>query len=66
MSKRAKLVCACGGEVPRPLPPSCPHCGKPISGVRRPVWSLVWPLAVIILLFAVLVGYLWWLLGGGQ
>ena len=64
MRKRPKIICACGGELRRPLPVHCPHCGAQISGVRRPLWSLVWPLLAIMLMFAAIIAYLWWLLGG--
>lgn len=64
MSKPPKIICSCGGELRRPLPVHCPHCGAAIVGVRRPLWSIVWPLATILLMFAVIIGYLWWLLGG--
>ena len=56
MNRKPRLVCECGGEVPRPIPPSCPHCGRVIAAVRRPVIAWLWPLIVIGLFFALLVG----------
>lgn len=50
-----RLVCQCGGEVPRPLPPNCPHCGRIITGVRRPRGAWLWPLVVIGSFFGLLV-----------
>jgi len=66
MKNRARIRCACGGELRRPLAVHCPHCREQISGVRRPLWSLVWPLLAIMLMFAAIIAYLWWLLGGAE
>lgn len=63
MHKREKIVCGCGGRLSRPLPKVCPHCGAKIVGVRRRIWPLVWPAAVIVLLFAALAALLWWVGG---
>jgi hypothetical protein len=59
---RTKLICQCGGEVPRPLPPHCPHCGRVISGVRRPPLAWLWPAVVIGAFFAALLAGLFLLL----
>ena len=63
MPKREKITCQCGGSLTRPLPEKCPHCGARIVGVRRSIWPLVWPVLVIILMFAALAGLLWWWVG---
>jgi hypothetical protein len=52
-----KLVCDCGGVIPRPLPANCPHCGARIVGVdRRANWA---PPVIVALLFGVLLAFLW-------
>ena len=63
MPKREKIICSCGGRLSRPLPDKCPHCGARIIGARQNIWPLVWPVLVIILMFAALVGILWWVAG---
>lgn len=47
MTRHTRLICDCGGEVPRPLPPNCPHCGRIIKAVRRPPLAFLWPALVI-------------------
>lgn len=64
MPQRSKIVCQCGGEIPRPMPTHCPHCGAQIVGVRRPLWTVVWPVLAVALLFGALVAFLWWWVGG--
>ncbi len=56
MARQSRLVCECGGEISRPIPPNCPHCGRIIASVRRPAIAWLWPLIAIGLLFALLVG----------
>ena len=49
MARRAsstRLVCDCGGEVPRPRPAHCPHCGKLIVSIRRSPVAWLWPVLV--------------------
>jgi hypothetical protein len=67
MSK-TRIICQCGGEVPRPIPPTCPHCGKVIASVRRPVGAWLWPILVIAGFFALLLGGVFgllWVFGAG-
>jgi hypothetical protein len=52
----SKLICQCGGEVPRPIPPNCPHCGRIIVAVRRPKFEWLWRVLVIGGFFALLLG----------
>ena len=59
-----RLTCACGGEVPRPLPTNCPHCGRRITRVRRKA-DWIGPL-VVVLLFAALIVLLIWLTWGAS
>jgi hypothetical protein len=54
-----RLTCSCGGEVSRPLPRHCPHCGKRITRVRRRI-DWLGPL-IVVLLFAAIVALLVWL-----
>jgi uncharacterized paraquat-inducible protein A len=49
-----RLICHCGGEVPRPVPPNCPHCGRIITHVHRSPLAWLWPLVVIGGFFALL------------
>ncbi|HUG68830.1 MAG TPA: hypothetical protein VMM76_13870 [Pirellulaceae bacterium] len=62
MSRIPRIVCECGGELPRPLPHVCPHCGAVISSVRRSATPLIVQLIVVTATFAALVGFLAWLL----
>lgn len=54
----ARLTCECGGEIPRPVPGRCPHCGKRIARVRRGVDWLS-PLIIALLFLAVLAALYW-------
>ncbi|MCA9267993.1 MAG: hypothetical protein KDA41_05955 [Planctomycetales bacterium] len=63
MRKTERIVCACGGELRRPVPSHCPHCGARIAAVRRRMWPLVWPLLLIAGMFAALLAYLAWQAG---
>ena len=45
--RSTRLVCQCGGEISRPIPPKCPHCGKIIASIRRPAAAWLWPILVI-------------------
>lgn len=51
----SQLICQCGGVVPRPLPPTCPHCDRVITGVRRPRGAFLWPIVVVTSFFALLI-----------
>lgn len=57
-----RMVCQCGGEVPRPLPSHCPHCGRLITTVRASRLAWLWPVVVIGGFFALLLGGLFGLL----
>lgn len=57
-----RAVCECGGELPRPLPHACPHCGAVISSVRQSRSPFIRQLLIILATFAALVGFLMWLL----
>ena len=57
-----RLTCSCGGELSRPLPTHCPHCGKRITRVRRKT-DWLGPL-IVALLFAAVVLLLIWLTRG--
>jgi hypothetical protein len=59
-----RLTCSCGGELSRPLPTRCPHCGKRITRLRRRI-DWLGPLLVL-LLFAAIVWLLVWLARGAQ
>jgi hypothetical protein len=63
MAKREKITCVCGGEITRPIPLHCPHCGATIARVQYRWWSLIWPVLVILLMFAGLLGFLAWFIG---
>jgi len=54
MSRRPKLVCECGGEITRPIPARCPHCGAVLTGVRRALTPAILRLLLIAAMFAVL------------
>jgi len=53
-----RLSCSCGGEVPRPLPTHCPHCGARIRRLRRKT-DWVGPLIVVLLFVAMIILLLW-------
>jgi hypothetical protein len=57
-----RLTCSCGGELSRPLPIHCPHCGKRITRVRRRTDWL--GALIVLLLFAAVVLLLIWLTRG--
>lgn len=61
MARRQQIVCDCGGRLNRPIPPKCPHCGATIGAIRQNYWPLAVAALVIGSLFAVLVGFVWWL-----
>ncbi len=61
MPRKERIVCACGGELSRPIPKCCPHCGADIVAVRRRWWPLVLPAVLVVLMFAALAVYLWWM-----
>jgi len=63
MGRKEKIACDCGGELPRPLPTECPHCGAPIVTRRRRWWPVMIGLLIVGSMFAALVLYLRWLLG---
>jgi hypothetical protein len=56
-----QIRCGCGGQLHRPLPRECPHCGRRIVQVRRKWWSAILPILAVLFLFAVLVAYLFWI-----
>jgi hypothetical protein len=58
MARTHRITCECGGEIERPIPPHCPHCGAQIVGVRRSTGG--WLLAVLVIggVFAALVAVL--------
>ena len=58
MPAAERIHCDCGGELARPVPSRCPHCGRVIAGVRRRRRSALLPLVAVSLLFAMLVAYL--------
>jgi hypothetical protein len=60
MARRDRLVCECGGEIGRPLPLHCPHCGARLVGVRRRWSSILVPILAIGGMFAALVAFVWW------
>ncbi len=62
MSHQQVITCDCGGELSRPLPVHCPHCGKLLTSVKHSRLPLVKGLLVIGATFAVLAGFLWFLL----
>ncbi|HTN76788.1 MAG TPA: hypothetical protein VL096_16125 [Pirellulaceae bacterium] len=62
MPPAVRLICECGGEVRRPIPPNCPHCGRIIRAVRRPMFDWLWPVLVVGAFFVVLLGGVWLLL----
>ena len=64
MAPREKIVCDCGGELSRPLPKICPHCGDEIVAVRRRLWPVVLPVFIVGAMFASLAAFVWWLTSG--
>ena len=62
MGHKQHIACDCGGELPRPMPIRCPHCGRPIVAIRRRRWPLAMAVLIIGLIFAALLAYLRWLL----
>jgi hypothetical protein len=52
----AKQICDCGGEVPRPRPVQCPHCGRLIVSVQRSPAAWLLPVAVVGGFFLLLLG----------
>ena len=57
-----RISCGCGGELSRPIPAKCPHCGAQITRVRRSFAPQVLGILVIVTLFVVLIGVLYALL----
>jgi hypothetical protein len=58
---RRHIECQCGGRLPDPVPPLCPHCGAPIVAVRR---RSRWPLGSLLMIlgmFAALALFTWWM-----
>ena len=51
----ARLICSCGGQIRQPVPPTCPHCGRVIRGVRHPWGAVIGRLAVVAIFFGILV-----------
>ncbi len=64
MAQRDQLVCECGGQLDRPIPKACPHCGAILAGVKVRIWPAVLGLLLILAMFAVLVGFAIWLVQG--
>ncbi len=62
MSRGERIACDCGGELTRPLPSICPHCGARIVAIRRRAWPLLVAILIIGSFFAALVAYLHWIL----
>lgn len=62
-NRRERITCGCGGDLSRPLPKVCPHCGAEIEGVRYRLWPRIYPLLIIALMFVGLVAYVVWLAG---
>jgi hypothetical protein len=60
MASRERIICDCGGELHRPLPPKCPHCGGQIVAVRRRWWTLAPPLILVAAIFSALAWFAWW------
>ncbi|MEQ8791616.1 MAG: hypothetical protein RIC55_35465 [Pirellulaceae bacterium] len=60
MATRERIVCDCGGELRRPLPRNCPHCGGRIVAVRRRWWTWAAPALVAVMIFAALASFVWW------
>jgi len=64
MSRKERIECDCGGELMRPLPTVCPHCGARIIAIRRRRWPLLVAFLIIGSMFAALIAYLRWILSG--
>lgn len=62
MAQRLRIVCQCGGQLPRPVPRVCPHCGAAITTLRSSSWPWVWQVLSVAAVFGLLVGFLCWLL----
>ena len=62
MARRETIRCDCGGSLSRPIPPVCPHCGRAIAGVHKSWGPLLLRVLFFVAIFAVLLGYLAWLL----
>ncbi len=62
MSRAPRIICECGGELPRPMPHVCPHCGAVISSVRRSFAPMILQIIIAIVAFAALIAFLMWLL----
>ncbi|MEO8496910.1 MAG: hypothetical protein ABI614_17705 [Planctomycetota bacterium] len=62
MSRAPRIICDCGGELPRPIPHVCPHCGAVISSVRHSIAPMVLQVIIAVATFAALIGFLVWLL----
>jgi hypothetical protein len=61
MSRKERIECDCGGELSRPVPTRCPHCGARIVAIRRRRPLLV-AFLIIGSIFAALVAFLHWML----
>ena len=59
MARRQRIRCGCGGELRRPVPRKCPHCGAAITGIRVSKWQMILPVLVISGCFAALLWYVW-------
>jgi hypothetical protein len=58
MARTHQIVCQCGGEIDRPIPSHCPHCGAKIVGIRQSILGSLLPFLAVGLIFALLVGVL--------
>lgn len=56
MARRQRIRCDCGGELHRPVPRKCPHCGAPIT-VRYNLLPVIMAALVIGGSFAILLWY---------
>ncbi|MEX0820086.1 MAG: hypothetical protein WD070_10860 [Pirellulaceae bacterium] len=66
MRRVSRIVCECGGELPRPMPHVCPYCGAVISSVRRSRAPMIVQTLIALATFAVLLGFVVWLLSRPQ
>ncbi len=64
MARKEKIVCQCGGELRRPIPKKCPHCGAQITAIKRRGLPSFLPVVIVILMFAAMLAYLYWLVSG--
>lgn len=62
MGRRQRIVCSCGGELTRPLPAKCPHCGAVLTGLQRRLAPALSAVCWVAGMFALLVAFLCWLL----